>query len=646
MSNSPYKREPDGNVFDLLGQRKKTYKQGPHYQAATRNPAYCKIHGNGMTIPGNDETFDSMYSSRFKPAPILTNASVSQGGDFGLVMELKATIQCHTLDDFIQVEKAFLIPGTNVHIEFGYPIPRPDEGYQKSKVLKGFKVATYGFNTTDEGFWIAEFKAVSPGTSINAIDMGISFEPHGRIYKGKDNNGKVSGIGHLIAYDAQVNGSISVDEMGDGEVVIPTKHIPANPGAVVIYHTEHLWSNEIFRKVYNWISKGNEVSKTDNIVYVTLEYIVNRLINNELLDKYQKRIPDKDFVKCLIKFDPTLSYSYTDNQMCSAYPTQVLFLGLGKGNYMNVSGKGKDFEKCTNLNAIKSNVGTVESRLKVDHKKILINRDVILQAFDDAYTEKKTAETNNPKQAHEGTINISTFFEKIFNEISKASGGMIKLRLSQHPDIHKGKDENKAYSLFIFDENNGYDPNPVKCWVFDPIDGDGTTRSCSITSDVGGKEYQGAMFASQMKSADPVHEVNSMDGGNTSGRAEDRQKAVMRMIEIVKNPGSIGNNQFSTDEMQALEQAMGTLRTGMDNGKKFDMLVYVGLGIDITIDGVYGILPGNAVFSTQLPSKYRDANTYFFVETVEHTFDGSTSDWSTKIQGKLAFHNNVDYLGI
>lgn len=644
MSKSPYKREPTGGVFGILGARKKTYKEGPHYEAATRNPAYCKISGEGMSLPDTSDTFDSIYMPSIKPKPILTDVALRHGGDFGLILELEATIQCHTLDDFKRVEKAFLFPGTKVTVEFGYARPWPKSGYQNGNTIKGFKVATYGFNTTEEGFWIAKFKAVAPAIALNDVNMGVSFEPYGRVYKGKSKDGKVSGIAHLIAYDAQINGSVSVDEMADGEVVIPTTHAPAEPGALVIYHPDHLYSNFV-SQWWNTLGSGNEVSETDNIVYVTLEYIVNRLINNELLDQYRKSIPDSDFAKCKIKFDPELSYSYTDIMMRSAYPTQILFLGKGRGNYENVDGKGKDFEDCTNLSKLES-VGVEAGRIKLNLKNILINRNTVLQALEDSYVEKKTAETNDVKETTEGVINIKTFLMKVFNEISKASGGMVKLRLANHPDIHKsGQPESKAYELYIFDENNGYNPAPMQCWVFDPINGDGSTRNCSITSDVGSKDYQGYMFAAQNKKSDPIHEVEKVNNGNTPNRASERDKAVVKIREIVSNPGSLADNQFSSDEMQALEQAMGTLRRGAPQGKKFDMLVYVGLGIDIEIDGAYGFLPGNAVFSTQMPKRYRDAMSYFFVESVEHIFTGNTSDWVTKIRGKLAFHHSVSYLG-
>jgi len=643
MSKSPYKRQPDGALFGLLSERLETWTAGTNPQAASRNPAWCKVYGNGKSVPTDQDDFESLYRSSLKPGPILKDVTLKNGGDFGLIMELEVTIQCHTKEDFIQIENSFLRPGTNVRVEFGYGHLWPT-GYQESNNIKGFKVATYAFNTTAEGFWIAKFKAVSPGVALRAINMGMTVEKDvSRKYKGESDVAIVTGIPDLIAYDCQVNGQHSVDSMDDGEVVIPGG---GKKGAIVIYKPNHL---------HGWLANSfgvygdtNGVTETDNIVYLTLEYVVERLINGEILKQYSKMIHENhrpDFDKLAVKFDSVLSKSYTDQGLYSAWPTKILFMGLNRGNYKANNGNGKDFEGDANKNPAVMCLTKAGTRLEVDLKKILIERSLVLSALEDSYSEKQVAATNDGKESTEGLISLDTFFKKLFNEISKASGGMIKLRLAQHPDIHKGGGGKLPYEMYIFDENNGRFGGSLPCWTFDPIDGDGSIRSCTLTSNVGSNEYQAALFSGQMKQADPVQECcGNMDNGNTEGRTTKRDDAFESMGQILRNPGSLGNDKFDPIHMKTLEGCLGALRYGAPDGKGNDMLMYAGLGIDVEIDGIYGFLPGNAISTTQLPKGYNDAKAYFFVESVTHAFQGDTSDWSTKLEGKLAFNDDVTYL--
>jgi hypothetical protein len=70
---------------------------------------------------------------------------------------------------------------------------------------------------------------------------------------------------------------------------------------------------------------------------------------------------------------------------------------------------------------------------------------------------------------------------------------------------------------------------------------------------------------------------------------------------------------------------------------------YPGLSISVDIDGVFGITPGMAVSTTQIPKAWRDTyKSYFMVTRVTHTFQ--QSDWSTKIDGILAYYKNINYI--
>lgn len=642
MSNSPYKTNPVGSAISNLSTRAGVWKNGPFLDASTRNPAWIKITGKGMTVPSTGHVTEEVYTGgKFKPSPILSNVNITCGGNFGLILELEATITCFTKGDFEKVEAAFLHPGTKISTSFGYGFPRKS-GYSGGSV-DGFITAQYKFNTDDNGHWIAQFTAIAPGQGLLDLNTGMKITG-GESYKLDDSKAAiVESIPELIAYDAQKNGSVSIDQMDNGEVVTVDCKGKASgkQGHLVIYHPDHLIGNEIGAMITSLIGeKKNELNATKNKVYMTLGYIVNRLINERLLGAFDTITSTETIKGCKILFDPKLSKSYIDKAAISAWPTKILILGNGKGNYKNILGEGKDFEECTNLSAITSVVGKQGSRSIINYEKILIERSCVIDAMADIYVEKKEAENINPKQFQEGVLELEPFFNKLFNLISSATGGAIKLRLASHPTIFSSA--NESHNLYIFDENNGL-TDSINCVVFNPIDGDGSTRSCQLTSDAGSKTYRQALFAGTMKSTDPLHEATNQNikDAYTPGRSMKYAESILAILNIIRTPGPLASSQFDDIHQRALEETMGGLRLCTTDSKKYDMLLYPGIGIDITIDGVWGFIPGNAILSTQIPKRYITAKAYFFVREVVHTFQDS--DWSTKLTGQITFNESVNY---
>jgi len=646
MSNSPYKSTPSESTISDLKSRSNIWHNGPHIDSKTRNPAWITVTGKGMTVTSDTHVTKEVYlgGGRFKPSPILSSVNITCGGDFGLILELEATITCFTKSDFERVEAAFLFPGTDISTKFGYGNSRR-AGYSGGSI-KGFTTAQYKFNTDENGHWIAQFTAIAPGQGLLDLNTGMKIKGGEKYIVDKGVSGIVQSLAELIAYDAQVNGQKSIDEASNGTIIaINCKgRSSGKTGHIAIYHPDHLINNEMGAVITTALGqKKSEANSTKNIVYVTLGYIVDRLINERLLGAYDAISGTKKIQACKILFDEKLSKSYIAKDAISAWPTKVLILGNSKGNYKNYIGEGKNFEECTDLSSVTSNVGIKSSRSVIKFEKILIERSCILDGLTDLYEPKRESETLSPKEDEEGVLELEQFFNKIFNLISQATGGAIKLRLASHPSIFEksGKESN----LYIFDENNGLSES-IKCVVFNPIDADGSTRSCQLTSDAGSKTYRRALFAGTMKSTDPLHEPTNQQVKNaeTAGRINKLLECTEAINDIVYEPGALGSSQFDDIQQRALEEAMGGLRLCVSESKKYDMLIYPGIGIDITLDGVWGFLPGNAISTTQLPRRYHSANSYFFVREVVHSFQDS--DWSTRLSGQISFHESVNYINL
>jgi hypothetical protein len=411
-----------------------------------------------------------------------------------------------------------------------------------------------------------------------------------------------------------------------------------NSAAIVVYTGDHLrnlaergmaWVGGIMKGV---VGGKSEVEVANNQVYVSLGYIVNRIINDQLLRSFTCHVAhERDkFNKVKVEFHPTYSKCRVADGIISGDPIHMLM--LGQANYLNVKNKGKDFDKdCKNLAAVKCNLGQGNIHLQ----NILLHRDVISSAYT-AATQPRKSESDNTdvKDTQEQVVNIIHFFEKISDQISSCTGGAISLRLVENPDNNS--------TLIVVDQNYGV-TGTLKCIIFDPIDGDGNTRTCEVQSSVGSEEYKASMFVGTSKKGDAISTLRGCSPKLKAQRSIEHDKARTDRFSIIKNPGNLGTNYFNDTEINALKSVMGRLNKNDEKTVEHSTVHYPGLSMNITINGVWGIEPGNAISTTQVPSAWRNEyNSYFMVVKVTHTF--SNSDWETSLEGILSYYNNIDYI--
>ena len=667
MSESLYRRNPKNNVINVITARRGlvTGKQTIGGKSAqVRNPVFAYVTGHDMScggggslqIPDNKPTWGEQYSS-FKPKPQLESVKLEYGGDWGLARKLSANIKCYTVGDFLNVQKYFLLPGNEIDVRFGYEV---NWGIgQPTTSLTGFKVATFNFNTTSEGFWICSFEAVSSSTAIENLDMQLVVCNGCNAIGGSGQSGTsgplkyitgdggeqhpVKGVAQLIASDSQGNGVKSIDKIQDGEVV--TSFTDYNPGsydnsaAIVIYTGDHI--RDPFGKMAAWVggiikSMGggeSEVESANNQVYVSLGYIINRIINDQLLRALTCMIaptPERaKFNKIKVEFHPIYSKSVVSDGITSGDPLNMLM--LGRGSYINVKNEGKNFDAdCKNLSAVKCHIGGGQVKLQ----NILLHRDVIIAAFNEATQVREgQMDWTGVKDTKEEVINVMDFFKKIADQISSCTGGAIALRLVENPD--------NPNTLIVVDQNFGISET-LKCVVFDPIDGDGSVRTCEIQSNVGSQEYKAAMFVGSSKKSDATATLRSCNEELKDRRLIEHDKARSDSFALIKNPGNLGKNYFNGQDINALKSIMTRLHRSNELTPANETMHYPGLSISLEIDGVWGFEPGNAVSSTQVPAKWRNQmKSYFMVTKVSQEI--TTSDWVTKIDGILAYYNNIEY---
>ena len=667
MPESLYRRNPtEGNLVGILQQRSQQVRGTQTVNgksASVRNPAWVQIKGydkscggvGSMTLPEVKETWGEVYQPKLKPRPDLDTVTLENAGDWGLARKVSAQIRCYTLSDFEQVQRYFLLPGNEIDVSFGYK--KSWGASQGTTKLTGYTVASFSFSTTSEGFWLANFTAVSSATAIKTLDMQITIcngcnvisgtgqaASSGplRYLTGQDKQKHpVKGVAQLIASDAQKNGDKSIDEMEDGEVI--TSFVDYNSGtsnqsaAIVVYNGDHIrgWVEQaqawLGGLVHNTFLGNNEVDSANNQIYVSVGYIVNRLLNDQLLRAMGCGVGHKreEFNVLKIEFHPEYSKSKIANGITSGDPLSCLL--LGDANYKNSSGAGKDFDgDCKNLGAVKSNSG---GNIKIEN--ILLHRDVVASCFSAATTKREAdADHADVKDVGEEVVNIVNFFEKVASHISDCTGGAIALRLVEHPtDLKK---------LIVVDQNYGV-TDSLKCIVFDPVDGDGSTRDCQVQSNVGSQEYKAAMFVGSSKKGDSIAALRNCKSELKEQRQKEYEKAKTDKDALIKNPGNVGQNKFNSQDINALKSVMGRMHHNNPETATNETVHYPGLSMTVALDGIWGFVPGNAISSTQIPKKWRnDFKSYFMVTKVTHQFQGS--DWECVVDGILGYFPNVEYV--
>lgn len=662
MSESLYRNNPkEGNVFDVLTSRKSILKnpQTGGKSPSVRNPVWVKLWGHDkscnkkgtqpLTLSVASITDTYYTGGSIKPAPDLESVTVEYGGDWGLARKISATIRCYTIDWFKKIQSHFLFPGNEIDLEFNY-FNQTWGASQNVPKLSGYTVASFNFNTTQEGFWICEFTAVSSATAMKTLDMQLTV-CNGCLGGGginyftglNEERHKVVGVAQLIAADAQKNGRYSIDDIKDGEVIDPTvDYQPRSQNqaaSLVVYKGDHLRS--FWDKVQVWVGDlakqagigDSEVESANNQVFVTLGYIVNRIINDQLLRSMSSCIASVDrsrFQELTIEFDPEYSKCRIPTDITSADPTSILL--LGNGNYKNSNGEGKDFDKdCKNLGKVKA-INRGNGDVKIEN--ILIHRNIIASCYAAATKQRESeSDTTDVKDSKEEIIDIMDFFAKISDHISQSVGGAISLRIVEHP-----KDNKK---LIVVDQNFGLLDSTLQCFVFNPIDGDGSTRSCTVQSNVGSTEYKASMFVGASKKGDAVSAIKGCTSDLETVRKQRYNRALDEANEIVFKPGNLGTNHFNGQEIQALKSAVTQMFRNNPKSAEHETIHYPGLSMSIELDGIWGFIPGNAISTTQVPEEYRQMKSYFMVTKVTHQIQ--QSDWVTKIEGILSYYKNIEY---
>lgn len=648
MTENYFRNNPENGVIGILQSRRSLWQAGRnqfHIKDAMRNNAWCSVTIEGLSLPNPTETFAATYARNSgKPYPSLDEVVIETAGEWGHALHANITFTCYTRSDFEIFDKKWMRTGGKGTISFGYVKPY-NGSEQKNIKIDEMYVTTFEFNTDSAGHYICNCKLVGPSRFAESLECKGGLKDQGKFkYKTKSIFGGtethfVTSLDELLLYDAQENGQTNTDDMADNHKV------PNAFGDIIVYHPPTKggsYAGSSLRdsgRLLQALSVSGDKQYTYNHEYYSLDYVCNRLVNDQLIE-FVKKITDSksksilDGVKIICNSEVSRGHGYGAAR--SADPLSILLLGNSKGKYKKGDGTGKDFEK--DGEGAGGNIKCHNGDW-IDLSKIMLERMVIVGALSKAREKSEVSDKSTqtkPSKRTDVLIYVKQFLDEIFYTISYCTGNMFQLELIENP---KNKKE-----LLVVDKNNG-NANKLQVFVFDAIDGDGSTRTMNLSSNAGSLEYRGAMFSSVIKQSDIMSTLN---GTKNEIRAK-RESEIGNTVTQINHKCfvTIPDSGFSGDEIEGLRTLLSAYNQLQvpDTNKNKAIVLYPGLKIDISLDGLWGWKIGNHIHTTHCPKDpYRiESNGLCFnVQSVRHTL--KENDWQTDLSGILSFAGPLEYV--
>ncbi len=587
-----------------------------YHKAKTRRNAYAKISGGG-DLPTLVSTYDDLYSNtEGKPDVILNSVSVKEVADFGMARKVEVKFTCLNRASFETYEEGYLRPKTSVTIEIGYV------NGDDSDSFSDFQIGKYAYNLDDKNRYICSFTAYGPGPFINHIDIKAAGKMKGmKIVTDGFFKSPISTISGFLKWTAQGG------EGGTANVDIPNWTTPDGaPNKVWILDSPLAYTpdNFITKGVYKVLQAVGLVSgDSSKLIYCTLQWLCES-IQTHYLD------PIKDGAlkgRKLVCNGVVSKGAHPISNVGSAYPMSFVLAGGGNGHYGSKLPASReshiDFD---------SNVDAVIAGSEADYSKILISYNYIAgQMFGVANSKgnifkqlyKRIAGDTSTGAKDAPDIKLGDVMNGLFDDIYHTTGGAVQLAIMENP-----ADSNE---LHVVSRNGKQDD--IKETVFDPINGDGITRKCTVTCDPPVSDVYAAMDAGTSKSY-AANSIASQPDSEPSADEDPITEAKSKLTELMEE--GLSANDFENGDCDALAAVFKTLVEKATKAQAVELPDTRNtwpLKLNVEIDGTSGFRFGDVINSTFLPAAYRQEGIAVTFCCTEVSQDVEGQDWKTSLKG-------------
>tara|TARA_R110001592_G_scaffold250488_1_gene513092 strand:- start:994 stop:2886 length:1893 start_codon:yes stop_codon:yes gene_type:complete len=619
--SSPFRKT--SAAIGKVGARQKEYQDSfavkadgepgtDYHKAKTRRNAYVTITVAGVTLPTNPGTYDALYSNtEGKPDVILEGVSITEGSDLGMMRTVEASFECLSRAAFDTYEPIFCRPGNKetgrtLTVNYGY-VDGSDSG-----TLKDCIICKYAYELTDKNTYKCSFKAYGPGPFINQVQAAAGGTYDGlKIVSSGFFKSPVVTLPQYLKYVAQGNGAMAnIDipnwtKRGTGVIVADNPNSATPDGYIM-------------RQIYKVLqAMGLFSADASKKIYCTLEWFVDTLQTYHIKPNLKKSMKGRS----INASNTWLSNgAHTVSKVGSAYPMSIVLPGAGHyGSSPIITGEDEmDFDS--------NNQGIVVAGDTGDYRKILLSYDYIASKVFGTSKEKgsvkaseKSDKTSNKDVPPDP--NVNTIMKTVFNDIYHATGGLVHLSLME--------DSGNSMVVNVIPKNSKAGGYSVT--TFDPINGDGITRKCTVKCDVpandayavangnGGGAAGGGMVTSLIAEEPADPEPTPLEKANTD-------------IDDLMSTG-VSANSFDNEDCDALQAAFKSLIDNQPPDKmksqSHDKNIWP-LNLEIELDGADGFRFGDVVGTTFMPSVYNGTKVQFVVTSATHEIGGN--DWVTKLK--------------
>jgi hypothetical protein len=585
----------------------------------TRYNAYVNIKSStGGSLPQPGTTFDNTYGTG-KPGVVLNSVTIYEGQEFGSLLQAEVQFTCFTKSKFDELSKQFLTlrsgdQPVTVDIDFGL-VGAPFSNSDGS--VKNLMIYNFGFQLDKSNAYVCTFKAMGSAVLANEVkisadnripDMNLDYID---LAKDATQNLPVITIPELIKYSAQRGGTVSTFEL---EPIVGTATDPV--GHILIANHPGNWNPEsdTGKIVYAILQSIGLVGGDDSakLIYCSLEFLIGCI--NKYIMPLKGEMANVRYV-C----DSTVTTGAYLNGICSAEPLNILMVGGDIGDYGVNS--GLDTDECLISSTIPNMINPLTGE-SYDYSKIFLSYNYLASkqwgVTNNTKNTVESAKDPNDKPA-ETNFTVGGVLTEIFNDISNATGGAVKLTTFTDP-------KNPSRILIIPSNEASDTLKPVR---FDPLNGDGITRECVISCNPASADaYAIAAGKSSLQS-------NTVEAtGGTTSEAENLD-SIREVIKTLKD--SMAQDTFSATQVAALRDQLTKLTHAcgskeVTEGKVPITAAQWPLKLEITLDGITGFRFGDVVETTFLPDVYLKSGIHagFIVQRVVHTI--TNNEWTTKLE--------------
>jgi hypothetical protein len=283
--------------------------------------------------------------------------------------------------------------------------------------------------------------------------------------------------------------------------------------------------------------------------------------------------------------------------------------------------------------------GAVISGKTGDYSKILVSYDYVASKLFGASKEKGSVKSTE-KSTTEGNkketpkVKVSQVLDTLFNDIFAATGGLVQLATQENPSESK--------ELLVVARNAG--SSGIKETVFDPINGDGITRKCTVKCDIPANDaYAVANGAGGGKSgytADEIAERKKAANDANKKAASQIKKAKSNITKYMEY--NLSASEFANEDCDALAACFKLLVEKASKKQQVQMSIddhIWPLELNIEIDGTSGFRFGDVVNTTFLPGNYQGKGIKPSFVVLEVTHEISNNDWVTKLKSQCHLIN-------